>query len=321
MSFYAPPLAVRAAAGAGRARSAAAGSRAADAAFAMRFPAVPTFVAALGTRPDWRRHFPVAGTVAAACGARDRARAPARDHRRCRSGEASLMLVLDRSGSMDANDVQPSRLLAAEKAANTFINQLPTRRASAWSRSRARRTRSIARPPITSRRAARSTRRPPTAPPPRATRCRCAEPPARAREADQRPPRDRAAVRRRRQRRPGPDLGGEPRRSRTSRSTRWRWARHRVAAEPHPFGPPVAVPPDPQLMQQIARTSHGRSFSAEDADGLISIYKGLGTQLGSKTSRPTSRSRSPQPRWRSCWRPEPAHCVGADACRDETTGN
>ena len=51
---------------------------------------------------------------------------------------------------------------------------------------------------------------------------------------------------------------------------------------PDPFGPPVAVPPDPQLMQQIARTSHGRSFSAQDADGLISIYKGLGTQLGSK---------------------------------------
>ncbi len=52
---------------------------------------------------------------------------------------------------------------------------------------------------------------------------------------------------------------------------------------PDPFGPPVAVPPDPQLMQQIAHTSHGRSFSAKDAGGLISIYKGLGTQLGSKS--------------------------------------
>jgi Ca-activated chloride channel homolog len=38
-------------------------------------------------------------------------------------------------------------------------------------------------------------------------------------------------------------------------------------------------------MQQIARTSHGRSFSAQDADGLISIYKGLGTQLGSKSQQ------------------------------------
>jgi Ca-activated chloride channel family protein len=54
---------------------------------------------------------------------------------------------------------------------------------------------------------------------------------------------------------------------------------------PDPLGPPVAVPPDPQLMQQIARTSHGRSFNAEDAGRLVSIYKGLGTQLGSKTQQ------------------------------------
>jgi len=38
--------------------------------------------------------------------------------------EASLMLVTDHSGSMASNDVSPSRLSAAEAAANTFIDQL-----------------------------------------------------------------------------------------------------------------------------------------------------------------------------------------------------
>src|SRR5215831_17494169 len=33
--------------------------------FAMRFPAVPTVLAAVGTRPDWRRHIPVAAMLAA----------------------------------------------------------------------------------------------------------------------------------------------------------------------------------------------------------------------------------------------------------------
>ena len=53
--------------------------------FAMRFPAVPTVVAALGTRPDWRRHLPVVAMLAAVSAL---AIALARPHvtTRCRSG-------------------------------------------------------------------------------------------------------------------------------------------------------------------------------------------------------------------------------------------
>ena len=40
-------------------------------------------------------------------------------------GDSSLMLVIDHSGSMAADDVQPSRLAAAVAAANTLIDQLP----------------------------------------------------------------------------------------------------------------------------------------------------------------------------------------------------
>ena len=54
---------------------------------------------------------------------------------------------------------------------------------------------------------------------------------------------------------------------------------------PDPFGPPVAVPPDPQLMQQIAQLSGGRTFNAQTADELSSIYKQLGQKLGTVTRK------------------------------------
>jgi Ca-activated chloride channel family protein len=47
----------------------------------------------------------------------------------------------------------------------------------------------------------------------------------------------------------------------------------------------VAVPPDPQLMQQIAQLSGGRSFNAKSAGELSSIYKQLGRKLGSVTRK------------------------------------
>jgi Ca-activated chloride channel homolog len=58
-----------------------------------------------------------------------------------------------------------------------------------------------------------------------------------------------------------------------------------VLPSPDPFQPPVAVPPDPQLMQEIAQLSGGRSFNAQSADELSSIYKDLGHQLGSVTRK------------------------------------
>jgi Ca-activated chloride channel homolog len=40
---------------------------------------------------------------------------------------ASVLLVTDRSGSMQAEDVAPSRLIAARKAAETFLDEVPDR--------------------------------------------------------------------------------------------------------------------------------------------------------------------------------------------------
>jgi Ca-activated chloride channel family protein len=58
------------------------------------------------------------------------------------------------------------------------------------------------------------------------------------------------------------------------------------ATVPNPgFGPPLPVPPDPATLAQIAKVSGGRAFTAEDSGRLASIYKSLGSQLGTKDTK------------------------------------
>ncbi len=56
----------------------------------------------------------------------------------------------------------------------------------------------------------------------------------------------------------------------------------RDATVPNPgFGPPLlSVPPDPATMRAIAQASGGRAFSAQDDQQLSTIYRTLGSQLG-----------------------------------------
>jgi Ca-activated chloride channel family protein len=42
------------------------------------------------------------------------------------------------------------------------------------------------------------------------------------------------------------------------------------------------VPPDPRSLEQIARASGGKAFTAESATGLKTVYERLGSQLGKK---------------------------------------
>lgn len=253
--------------------------------FALRFPAVPTVIAALGTRPDWRRHVPVVAMLAAMSAL---AIALARPHMTTRVPvrEASLMLVLDRSGSMDANDVRPSRLTAAEKAANTFLNQLPsTARVGVVTFSSAPDTIAA---PSTDHVAARRAIDTQTASGATATGDALSVALNLLHQARGNHGRSAIVLLSDGAANAGQDPISVAQRAAHSNISIYTVALGTSAGSlpnPDPFGPPVAVPPDPQLMQQIARTSHGRSFSAQDADGLISIYKGLGTQLGSKSQQ------------------------------------
>ncbi len=253
--------------------------------YAVRFPAVATLQLAAGEGASWRRHLPAAFALAAIAAL---AFALARPHVSYSASveQASLMLVTDHSGSMAATDVQPSRLAAAERAANTFIDQLPANAlvgAIAFSSS------------------------PDAVQQPQAN-----HDPARGvidgqdangatdtgdalelalqllRGADRKHPpaaivllSDGAANR-------GADVttvASEAARDRIPIYTVALGTPDGTLPNPDPLGSPVAVPPDPELMQQIAEISHGRSFNAQTADELSSIYKSLGHQLGSVTRK------------------------------------
>jgi Ca-activated chloride channel family protein len=93
--------------------------------YAVRFTNVEV-LAGLLPRRSWRRHvapllFLLA--IAALCVA------VARPHvkRNVASDRAAVILVLDVSGSMQAQDVKPTRLVAAQKALHTFLAKVPAR--------------------------------------------------------------------------------------------------------------------------------------------------------------------------------------------------
>ena len=52
-----------------------------------------------------------------------------------------------------------------------------------------------------------------------------------------------------------------------------------------PDGRVLAVPPDPEALRQIARLSGGRAFAAEDANALDSVYERLGSQIGTREEK------------------------------------
>jgi Ca-activated chloride channel family protein len=52
-----------------------------------------------------------------------------------------------------------------------------------------------------------------------------------------------------------------------------------------PDGRLLRVPPDPEALRQIAEASGGRTFTAEDADALDAVYERLGSQIGTKKEK------------------------------------
>lgn len=61
--------------------------------------------------------------------------------------------------------------------------------------------------------------------------------------------------------------------------------REATVPNPYPFQPPLPVAPDPETLRQISRASGGRAFTAEDDTRLSSIYRSLGSQLGQKRAK------------------------------------
>jgi len=92
---------------------------------AVRFTSVDMLASVAPRRPGWQRHLPTAALIAALLVVIVGFAQPARAIRTPRQ-RASVILVLDTSGSMNANDVSPSRLAAAQQAAHNFATALPS---------------------------------------------------------------------------------------------------------------------------------------------------------------------------------------------------
>ena len=249
--------------------------------YAIRFTAVETLRLVAGAKRSWRRRLPVAllvGAIAALVLAL--ARPQVTD--RVPVAEASMMLVTDHSGSMAATDVAPTRLAAAERAANTFIDELPTTvRVGAVAFST---TPDAIQAPDSNHAAAREVIDGRTAGGATATGDALQLALQLLHGSDpQHPPSaivllsDGAAN-------AGANVSTVAHQARQEKipiETVALGTPGGMLANPDPLGAPLAVPPDPQLMARIAQVSGGRSFNAQTADQLSSIYKQLGTRLGS----------------------------------------
>jgi len=92
--------------------------------FTLRFTDISLLQSVIGRQPGARRHLPPAFFLLGAAGLVLAMAQPVLNLMVARS-DASVMLVIDTSGSMDATDVLPTRLDAARAAAHDLITQLP----------------------------------------------------------------------------------------------------------------------------------------------------------------------------------------------------
>ena len=92
--------------------------------YALRFTNLPLLANVVDRAPRWRRHVPpliVLASLAALIFAVARPEIAVAVPRK----EGTVILAIDRSGSMLATDVSPSRMAAARAAATTFVKGLP----------------------------------------------------------------------------------------------------------------------------------------------------------------------------------------------------
>lgn len=261
-------------------------------AYAVRFTNLDLLAAVAPRTPGWRRHLPPALLVLALAAlvlalARPQAVVSVPKER------AAVMLVTDSSGSMQARDVEPNRLIAARKAAETFIEGIPEKvrvGAVAFS-SRAE----VLSRPTTDRPAVLEALAGLTPEGGTATGSAldaaldAVDPTA----AGGRPPArgkgnpaaivllsDGKAT-------TGSDPLAVAQRARDLRIPVYTVALGTpdgVIDLPDPqTGQPtrLAVPPDPEALREIARTSGGRFFNAPDAGDLEAVYADLGSRIGS----------------------------------------
>jgi Ca-activated chloride channel family protein len=255
--------------------------------YAVRFTAVPSLKLAAAAVPAWRRHVPAALALAALA-ALVLALAKPEKTVAVPVERASIMLVTDHSRSMSATDVEPDRLSAAQRAARTFLNQLPAQvRVGAVAFSD---TPDAVQAPSADHDGARRIVDGQVADGATATGAAlevAIDALKNDKQNGKRPPSAIVLLSDGKTTVP-PDPVPIARTAGQLKIPIYTVAlgtRDATVPNPNPFGTPLLVAPDPETLRQIAEVSGGKAFTAEDSDSLKSIYKTLGSQLGSKKQK------------------------------------
>jgi Ca-activated chloride channel homolog len=255
--------------------------------YAVRFTALPALKAAATVVPAWRRHVPAALALAALA-ALVLALAKPQKTIAVPVERASIMLVTDHSRSMSATDVEPDRLSAAQRAARTFINQLPEQvRLGAVAFSD---TPDAVQAPSSDHDDARRIVDAQVADGATATGAALEVAIDALKNDKQNGKRAPSAIILLSDGKttvpPDPvPIARSARQLKIPIYTVAPGTRDATVPNPNPFGTPLLVAPDPETLRQIARVSGGKAFTAEDSDSLKSIYKTLGSQLGTKNQK------------------------------------
>jgi Ca-activated chloride channel family protein len=275
LALAAVPLAVLASVVAGRRRRR----------YAVRYTVVETLAGVAAALPRRRRHLPaVLGAVAAAAlvlaVARPQMSVAVPVER------ASIMLVTDTSGSMNAGDVDPTRIAAARRAATRFVDEVPEgQRVGLVSFADGA---TVLQTPTDDREALSAAIGALRAQGATATGegLEAALDQLRAEEGEEQTP---AAIvllsdgKRTSGRDPIPVARDAARAGIPVYTISLGTPGGTVENPSQPWLPPQQVPPDPETMREIARVARGQAFTVEDAGRLDRIYERLGSRLGTET--------------------------------------
>jgi Ca-activated chloride channel homolog len=250
--------------------------------YVVRFPALPTLAQVAPRGPRWRRIVPPALLCLALSGL---ALALARPETTVAVPieQASVVLVTDTSGSMNAADVEPSRLDAARDAAERFVDRVPDElRVGLVAFSDAPHT--VLRP-THDREAVEGAIERLRADGGTATGD-ALDSALRAlgtREEDSPPAAvvllsDGATQ-------SGRDPADVAREAAAADVPVYTVALGTAEGQVESNGQVLRVPPDPEALREVAQLSGGVAFAAEDADALDEVYERLGSQIGTREEK------------------------------------